>query len=1307
MLTDQTEPRPWVLQALHEIREAGMVNRRAVDTISEHRIAFDQALRTYMADAITEISAAVECFDAEKQLEATDILVSALVNARMDYEEAIEMQPESAFMFSGSLRHVSAVRQALRDHMIYLDSACSAHLLHTDLLSSASNVREIFPPKPFGGVGGNIEATHVGDGKYIPEVYFSANTPKNLISFGQLRQQGFRISFDDDDDTIIAEKDGTALVFKQDNFKMYPLRRVVIRGDLDSTSDPDNAFAMSSEHYTKAQRDRADKARRWHVATGHMGQVEMRESLSRGNQARVGVTLADLMLAESILGPCDVCIRAKSTQPRLTEPTRERTTIIGHTQHVDALYFRDTASKLRTMFLFVDEATNKVCVQLGTSKSKAQFAEAVKAVNTFYLRFGHSPVKIIYSDNESAVVAFEPEFNDAGGQIIFKAPGQHVGLAERYVGIFKEIMRTLLFQIEYTWPVELFEDLVHEVVQLLDLRNNSKTGNVPVGEIVKGIRADYAFMDIPFGAYVLATNTRNELKRDNEPRAIYGIVLRRSYGPEMRYKIFPIDRSNPNAQPFFCKKVDQLPCPYDVIEYLNSMSKLRVTPDKYFDTTLRGGEGLDPNLLSEIEIQELAITNPDAFDTLLPVDNPVVAQIFAQPESEHDSQYPASAPVPDVSTQQFTELSPSEDPEPAQPVSPVTPAPPSPAPRRMFKRIDPALRDASAIEKRDDPTLGRGRRNAQALTAEEIIAEELFGSGLEYKTALSIFEKAYLAKVGANMSFKKAAERHGKVAVDAGHKEISAMLEKNIFEPVYWDSLSEELKKKTIRTFTFYKEKFKVDGSLEKLKARMVANGKAIDRSSLGDIAAPTPALVAVFLLYSLAAQFGWAVDVMDVPAAFLHCRLPDEQRVPMILSKAETDIVIMIHPEWKKYVRPDGTLPVMLLGSLYGHPSSPMLFNDDLSAAMVSLGYEATETDRCIFVKFDSKGDVSIVLIHVDDLLHMHSSPHFQTELFEMITRTFSKPTINSGDEGIHLGIEYKFDRQDRSVRLTMNKYVDKVLADFHITSGAKTPTTSDFMNVDESSPSFDQRLFASGVMTLYYLGQRVRRDLLFPLTVLASRVHDCRHDDSRKLDRIFRFLFATRHRGLVLRSRGTQLVFSIDASYGIHVNSRSHTGMYVTLGGEVSDELNLGGCIFAKSTIQRLVSYSSYEAELIAIHSSRDLIIRLRSLLSDFGFCQLKPSRVLEDNMAALVALQQGEKFRGRASHVNIRVHGLSQMVEVGAVEFLYCPTEVMLADGLTKPFPLQSQLPILFELLNDFGNLLGDIYDNAAKSDIDSTD
>jgi hypothetical protein len=134
--------------------------------------------------------------------------------------------------------------------------------------------------------------------------------------------------------------------------------------------------------------------------------------------------------------------------------------------------------------------------------------------------------------------------------------------------------------------------------------------------------------------------------------------------------------------------------------------------------------------------------------------------------------------------------------------------------------------------------------------------------------------------------------------------------------------------------------------------------------------------------------------------------------------------------------------------------------------------------------------------------------------------------------------------------------------------------------------------------------------------------------------------------------------------------------------------------------------VSYSSYEAEINAIHNNRDVIIRLRSLLSDFGFCQLKPSRILEDNMAALVAIQQGEKFRGRASHVNIRVHGISQLVECGAVEFVYCPTEIMLADGLTKPFPSRFQLPVLFELLNDYGFYFGDVFDDIAKPDTDTS-
>jgi hypothetical protein len=1281
-------------------------------------LEFTDGMKSYLESSITEIDNLLVTAAIENDKDIVIALSTALIQVKKEYAAAVAKYAtdEVAFMSAKSLRRAKVLRTVLKDRDLYLDSACTSHLFHSDMLPGTMNRRNLVPPRIFGGVGGAIRSDIMADGKYVKNIHFSPDTPKNLISFGQLREDGYIMSIDDVDGTVLATKDSIQLQFVQDDSKLFPLKQIVYLSDPDEAAqyqnrsipdfDLEKAFA-SQQSFTRDQRERADKARRWHAALGHMGNNAMKESIRRGNQNRAGITWKDLELAEAILGPCEVCIRAKATAPRLTKPTHESTTIIGHTQHVDALYFRDAISKLRTLFMFVDEATNKTCVQLGSSKSKSEFADAVKNVSGFYTRCGHSPIKLIYSDNERSVVAFEAEFNMQGGQIIFKAPGQHDGLAERYIRVFKDILRTLLFQLDYTWPVDYFEDLVHEVVQLMDLRDSPKTNGVPVGEVVKGVRPDYAFMDVPFGAYGLATNTRNELKKDDQPRAVYGLILRRSYGPEMRYKVLPLDKSMPNAQPFFCKKFQELPIPPDVIDHLNAMSDGNLTPDTYFDSTLRGVDvETDINQLSDEQIRRMATENPDAFAQLEPVFVPIAVRpsqytsVSPAPPShqvEIPHSFEAGPPAPDSAAQ--TPMIPQSEPVPASP---------SPTPRRVFKRVDPALRDAPAVKARDDPGLGRGMRSQRksSKSPAEEIAEALFISGVEYDTYVQIFESAFIAKVGANMSYKKASEKHGSAAYDAGEKEMATMLSKEIFTPVFWNSLTEDLKKKTIRSFTFYKEKFHKDGSLDRIKARMVANGSTVDKSNLGDISSPTPGLEALFLLHALAAQFGWGISVMDIPFAFLHSRLPERQRIPMIISKEETAIIIKLKPEWKKYVRKDGTLVVMLIGSIYGMPESPMLFNDDLSAAMLSIGYVQTESDKCVFVK-SVNDNISIVLIHVDDLAHFYTDQKFQTDLFNMISRVFTEPTLKDGDEGIHLGIEYAYDRQDRSVRLTMIKYVDKILADFDIQRGAPTPTTAEFLSVDESSPKYDQRKYASALMSIFYLAQRTRRDLLFPLIWLATRVQDARQQDADKLERVFRFLFATRKRGLVLRTRGTRLVISIDASYAIHGNSRSHTGIYVTLGGLDTDAQYPGGCIWARSSVQRLVATSSFEAELNALHTARDLIEFLRSLMSEFGFDQVEPSLVLEDNMALIQSVAQGERFRGRSTHINVRVHAFAQMIEAGVVELTYCPTEIQLADPLTKPMPSRSQLYLLVSLLHEYGILLEDAYDTAVSTVLDDTD
>jgi hypothetical protein len=265
------------------------------------------------------------------------------------------------------------------------------------------------------------------------------------------------------------------------------------------------------------------------------------------------------------------------------------------------------------------------------------------------------------------------------------------------------------------------------------------------------------------------------------------------------------------------------------------------------------------------------------------------------------------------------------------------------------------------------------------------------------------------------------------------------------------------------------------------------------------------------------------------------------------------------------------------------------------------------------------------------------------------------------------------------------MNKYVDKLLRDFNVQKGASTPVAADFMDRDLDSPRVDSKVFASGVMSLYYLALRVRKDLLFPITVLSMRIQDCREDDVSKMVRLYSYLYATRGQGVVLKTRGVTLVYSIDASYAIHDNARSHTGFYVTLGDGGPPPPGYGGPIHCKSVVQKLVTLSSFEAELNAIHQCVQYFYDFRVIMCDLGFDQLDPSILLQDNMATIQVVTNGPSVQSRSRHVNVRIFNVKQMVDWGMLTVVYQATEDMLADVLTKPFFSRASLGLLQRLLN----------------------
>ena len=77
-----------------------------------------------------------------------------------------------------------------------------------------------------------------------------------------------------------------------------------------------------------------------------------------------------------------------------------------------------------------------------------------------------------------------------------------------------------------------------------------------------------------------------------------------------------------------------------------------------------------------------------------------------------------------------------------------------------------------------------------------------------------------------------------------------------------------------------------------------------------------------------------------------------------------------------------------------------------------------------------DDRSKISIVVLYVDDLKHYYGNKRQQEILLRELSKKYGQLSVATGDTGIYIGIEYQFDRKDKSVKLTMNKYVDKLIS-------------------------------------------------------------------------------------------------------------------------------------------------------------------------------------------------------------------------------------------------------------------------------------
>jgi hypothetical protein len=249
--------------------------------------------------------------------------------------------------------------------------------------------------------------------------------------------------------------------------------------------------------------------------------------------------------------------------------------------------------------------------------------------------------------------------------------------------------------------------------------------------------------------------------------------------------------------------------------------------------------------------------------------------------------------------------------------------------------------------------------------------------------------------------------------------------------------------------------------------------------------------------------------------------------------------------------------------------------------------------------------------------------------------------------------------------IGIDMTPFADNIIASFPVSDITRsTPAGPNIFNIKPDSPLLstqDKEIFHSVVYSCLYLAGKVRKDISVAVAFLSGRVQNPTQEDWDKLTHLIQFLISTRNRMLILGGNFSDNMPKMytDASYGVHSNGRSHTG--------ISIHFNLGAVI-CKSIKQKVVSKSSAEAELIALSDGAAMCSWVLQFLEGQGY-QSPTSIIFEDNKAAITLAENGGPTSERTRHIRIRHFFITQFLESKEMFLRHRATATMVADILTK--------------------------------------
>ena len=632
---------------------------------------------------------------------------------------------------------------------------------------------------------------------------------------------------------------------------------------------------------------------------------------------------------------------------------------------------------------------------------------------------------------------------------------------------------------------------------------------------------------------------------------------------------------------------------------------------------------------------------------------------------------PVSDLTPKSNSNPTSVNTPTPESAPTQDHTPEVNAPRELRVRKPSQRIQDLIDGVGVYSNgRNDPLLARGIQVPSAPPVVEHSEPEAEGTSeqlmlvTEEELALLTEELAMAAEMGEAEGIDPTSLADAKRRPDRADWEKAIQEELTVLkEAGTWTLVEPPPGANIVGSKWVFRVKKDAVGNIVRKKARLVAQGfSQVPGIDYFDTYAPVARLSSIRTILALAARNDMELHQIDIKGAYLNGELTDDEAIYM---RQPPGYASKDHPNHV----------CRLLKTLYGLKQAGRRWYQKLVQILVDeLKFTRCEVDQAVFFKREDDGKLSVVAVHVDDCTIAASS----LALVEDLKRRMSEHVEITDMGELHwlLGIEVKRDREERTISLSQRSYIDSIARQFGFDDlkPISTPMDPNVKLSTSQNPSTATEFavmhhipYREAVGALMYAMLGMPPDISFMTTTVAKFSNNPRLPHWEAVKRVYRYLNGTKDLRLTFGGETKVLMGYADADGSMAEDHRAISGYAFLID---------GGAVSWSTKKQEIVSLSTTESEYIAATHAAKEALWLRSLITQvFGTIRdaslSHATTLFSDNQSA-IALAKDHQYHARTKHIDVRFHFIRWVIEDGKLILIYCPTNDMVADTLTKALP-----------------------------------